>query len=159
MTSLRSLYEHRTQAQPVPVTALQPLTPQWRRTTITILDTENTSIPLPGYIRGGLGVHRIWTMDKCLGQSWTITHLDSGLRFGPLFRTKRAAQAAAEQLLCIEGLWNQPLEALAQGLSATDATRCNAILGTAYQPGQINNDIRRALAHRAALRKGAHNVR
>ena len=152
LTALRALYEDR---PCIPVTETCPASSTWKRATVTIVlgYPEREEVTIPGYIREGLAVHRNYRQNT-LGKGWRITHRDSGMRFGPWFATAREAKAAADQLLMIEGLWNKPLEAFAQGLSPTDAERCNRILGTDYKPNVVSSVMHRELARR----KARHNV-
>ena len=152
LTDIRAMYDDR---PCIPVTDTCPASATWKRATVTIVlsDPEGAHVTIPGYVREGLAVHRNYHRGT-LGQCWRITHRDSGLTFGPLFATAGEAKDAADQLLMIEGLWDKPLEAFAQGLSPTDASRCNRILGTSYKPYTVGPMMHRELARR----KDSRNV-
>ena len=152
LTDLRAMYDDR---PCIPVTETTPTVSKWTRASVTIVVSkpEGAHVTIPGYVREGLAVHRTYYQGT-LGEGWLITHRDSGMSFGPWFATARAAKAAADQLLMIEGLWNKPLEDLAQGLSPTDAARCNRILGTSYKPYTVGPMMHRELARR----KDSRNV-
>ncbi len=81
---------------------------------------------------------------------YSITHVESGLRLPGRCTTLAEAKIKAEQLLCIEGLWSNPLEAFAGGLREVDCKRMNDILGTSCEPNKVSSDVKRALARRVA---------
>lgn len=122
---------------------------QWNRGFITIrLNTPKFESTVPAYIKEGLAVSRGDGNKGC----WRITHIESGLCLVPFFATKGEAVAKADQALCIEGLWDNPLEAFANGLRAVDANRLNKIFETDhFKPHRVSDITKREIARRATM--------
>jgi len=131
LTELRAFYQDRP-CYPVPTT---PKSLAWEKGFVEVVDAKTyEKIPLPAYVKEGLAVHHAYK-----GKGWTVTHRLSGCAFYGHYPTKAKAIEKAEQLLCMEGLWSQPLQAFVDGLSETDVTRLNAILGTCYEPRTVGS--------------------
>jgi len=137
MESLREFYESRIPGVTVPVGQGKPKSQTWKRTTIEVTLGKHhgyAKLPWPAYVRESLAVARGVSLEDTPLDCWRITHVPSGGCFGPDYRTKREAVEKANQLLCIEGLWDNPIQSFRDGLSETDCNRVNAILGTEYCP-------------------------
>jgi len=135
LAELRAFYPDRP-CWPVPTT---PKSLAWEKGFVEVVDAQTSEkVPLSAYVKEGLAVHHAYK-----GRGWTVTHRSSGCGFTGRYPTKAKAIAKAEQLLCIEGLWDQPLQAFANGLSETDTTRLNAILHTEYKPHKVSASLRK----------------
>lgn len=151
MESLRELYEERA-ASPIPRHA--PGVQQWRKAEIKLCSEDYSLVSWKGYVKEGLAVHRVASAAWVPTDAWTITHIESGLRFTPSYTTRREAIEKADQLLCIEGLWANPIEVFRKGLREVDAQRINTILGTRYRSGHVGSGMKRYLEYRASQREG-----
>jgi len=155
MQSLREMYEERT-ATAIP-RAAGPVDTHWHKCTITLTRLRDFApIPWPAYVKEGLAVHYGMGHGGTTLKTWTITHIESGLCFPTSYHTRKEACEKVEQLLCIEGLWDNPLEAFSKGLRETDMARVNAILGTAYRAHTVSSDMKRYLEYRATIRGDNH---
>jgi len=150
MQSLQEFYESRIPGVTVPVGQGKPKSQTWKRTTIEVVLNEGNGyvkLPWPAYVRESLAVNRAVSFKNTPLDFWHITHVPSGACFTLEYRTKREAIEKADQLLCIEGLWDNPVQSFRDGLSETDCNRVNAILGTRYEPRKVSSWTREYIAH------------
>jgi hypothetical protein len=150
MQSLRELYESRIPGVTVPVGQDKPKSQTWKRTTIEVTLAKHhdyARIPWSAYVKESLAVAHGVSSKLSPLPGWEITHIPSGCVVGSNYKTRVEAIEKAEQLLCIEGLWDNPVQNFRNGLSETDCTRINTILGTSFSPGEISSHLRGYFAH------------
>lgn len=96
----------------------------WHRTQIALrIKPHNKRRFITGWQYGPLAVHRTYG-----APTWSITHVASGIGLPAEFPTCAHARETAEQLLTLEGLWDNDLETLVARIRSRDRIRVLTIL-------------------------------